>query len=65
MDLNVPQLERLMGLARRDHNGSVSVEPLVIDGLDYIEVATLLTDMGDVPPLHTFLLTPRGTLRSR
>lgn len=64
MLLTLAQLDGLKALAIRDHCGTVEVEPCRHDGLEYVEVSVLLTDMGDKPPLHTFLLTPRGVLKS-
>ena len=62
-ELTAGQLEQLLALARRAHDGSIQVEAVERDGLSWIRVDVLLTDMGDVPPLHTFFMDPRGKLR--
>lgn len=57
-------LERLLGLARRAHDGQVYVTEIHQgNGLRWIEVDVLLTDMGDVPPWQTFRLSPTGVLK--
>lgn len=65
MRLNVLELESLLTLARRAHDGKVEIEPIEEDGLPWTKVEVLLTDMGDVPPLHTFRMNPRGRFLGR
>jgi hypothetical protein len=56
--------EQLAALAQRAHDGTVTVREVQgTDGLEWIEVVVLLTDMGDTPPMHVFAMTPTGNLR--
>lgn len=57
------QLERALTLAQRAHDGTVHLEEVERDGLPWVRIHVLLTDMGDVPPLHIFDMNPRGALR--
>jgi hypothetical protein len=57
------QLDQLKALATRAHDGTVTIRGVESGGLPWLEVSVLLTDMGDVAPLHTFLLSPRGSLK--
>lgn len=63
VELSVRQLEQALTLARRSHSGTATLEPTELNGLPWVAVSVLLTDMGDVPPLHTFYMDPRGVLR--
>lgn len=57
------QLERLLPLAHRAHDGSLQVESVERNGLSWLRINVLLTDMGDKPPLHTFYMGPRGNIK--
>ncbi len=64
LTITLAQLDQLKALAMRDHSGTVDVHRVERDGLEYLSVAVLLTDMSNEPPLHMFLLSPRGVLSS-
>ncbi len=62
MNITIAQLEQALNLARRSHDGSCEVAPFEKNGLDYVEIAVLLTDMGQAEPLNIFYVTPKGRL---
>lgn len=65
LTLSKEQLTSLGTLAARAHDHSTRVREIEDNGLPWIEVNVLLTDMGDTPPLHTFWIDPRGTIHPR
>lgn len=63
VNLELAVLDALKGLAVRSHDGSVTVRQIDAGGLPWVEASVLLTDMGDVAPLHTFLVSPKGAVK--